>query len=130
MTDEPSLDDFASELLRRRQARENFSDFMAYMHGIPPPKHMKFLCDKLQEKMSRKGDRLLVCFPPGHGKSTVSSLYYPAFYLSKNPKHNIITVSHTESFAEQWGRKVRNLMMSDEYKFLFPEIKSETCRLQ
>ena len=96
---------------------------MTYMHGKPPPRHMEFLCNKLQDKMTRKGDRLLVCFPPGHGKSTVSSLYYPAFYLSRNPTHNIITVSHTESFAEQWGRKVRNIMLSDEYKMLFPEIK-------
>lgn len=120
---EPTLDEAAAEVLRRRQARENFSDFMAYMHGKSPPRHMEFLCNKLQEKMTRKGDRLLVCFPPGHGKSTVSSLYYPAFYLSKNPTHNIITVSHTESFAEQWGRKVRNIMLSDEYKVLFPEIE-------
>jgi len=97
---EPTLDQAAAEVIRRRQARENFSDFMTYMHGKPPPRHMEFLCNKLQDKMTRKGDRLLVCFPPGHGKSTVSSLYFPAFYLSKNPTHNIITVSHTESFAE------------------------------
>ena len=69
MVTEPSLDELAAEMLRRRKARENFSDFMDYMHGIAPPKHMKFLCDKLQEKMGRKGDRLLVCFPPGHGKA-------------------------------------------------------------
>jgi predicted phage terminase large subunit-like protein len=120
---EPTLDQAAAEVIRRRQARENFSDFMTYMHGKSPPRHMEFLCNKLQDKMTRKGDRLLVCFPPGHGKSTVSSLYYPAFYLSRNPTHNIITVSHTESFAEQWGRKVRNIMLSDEYKMLFPEIE-------
>jgi hypothetical protein len=62
---------------------------------------------------------MLTCFPPGHGKSTVSSLYYPAFYLARNPTHNIITVSHTESFAEQWGRKVRNLMLSDEFRTVY-----------
>ena len=66
---EPTLDEAAAEVLRRRQARENFSDFMAYMHGKSPPRHMEFLCNKLQEKMTRKGDRLLVCFPPGHGKA-------------------------------------------------------------
>ena len=117
---EPTLDELAAELLRRRRARENLAEYMHYMHGKKPPLHMKYLCGKLEEKMARKGDRLLICEPPGHGKSTVSSLYFPAFYLSKFPTHNVIAVSHTESFAEQWGRKVRNLLMSDEHRLLFP----------
>lgn len=116
-------------MLRRRRARENLADYMEYMSGRVPPRHMKFLSKKLEEKMERKGDRLLICEPPGHGKSHVGSLHFPAFYLSRFPDHNIITVSHTESFAEQWGRKVRNIMMSQEHKVLFPNISvSEDSR--
>lgn len=66
---EPEIEDLAAEMLFRNKARESFPDFMSYLFGTPPPRHMRFLCDKLQEKMNRKGDRLLVCFPPGHGKA-------------------------------------------------------------
>tara|TARA_R110000751_G_scaffold18476_5_gene56204 strand:- start:1011 stop:2558 length:1548 start_codon:yes stop_codon:yes gene_type:complete len=119
---EPGVDDIVSEMLRRRKARANLADYMGYIHGVAPPRHMKYLCGKLEDKMARRGDRLLICEPPGHGKSTVASLHFPSFYLSKFPTHNIVAVSHTEGFAEQWGRRVRNVMMSSEQKFLFPEI--------
>lgn len=72
---------------------------------VDAPTHM-FLC----------GRSLL----PTHN-STVVSHHFPAFYLSKFPDHNIISVTHTESFSETWGRKVRNLMLSPEHCKVFPD---------
>lgn len=112
----------AAELLRRKKARETLPDYIYYVSGKNPPRHMRFLCDKLEDLSARKTDRLLVAFPPGHGKSFCVSWHFPAYYLSKNPTHNIVAVSHTDSFAETWGRRVRNLMLSDEHKRLFPDI--------
>lgn len=112
----------AEELLRRRRARENLADYIAYVSGKSCPNHMQYLCGQLEDTMNRKDDRILICEPPGHGKSWVSSHHFPAFYLAKHPDHNVIAVSHTGEFAEQWGRKVRNLMMSDEHRRLFPNV--------
>lgn len=118
--DEPTEEDLLLEIARRRKARSNLADYIDYVSGKPTPYHMRFLCDKLERTMGREFDRTLICEPPGHGKSWVSSHHYPAFYLAKNPDHNVIAVSHTDKFAEQWGRKVRNLIMSDEHRRLFP----------
>lgn len=112
----------AEELLRRRKARESLAEYINYVSGKNPPRHMRFLCKKLEDLSSRSIDRLLVAEPPGHGKSFVVSWHYPAYYLSKFPDHNIVAVSHTDSFAETWGRRVRNLIMSDEHRRLFPNV--------
>lgn len=56
---------------------------------------------------------------PTHNSFTVSH-HFPAFYLSKFPDHNVIAATHTESFSETWGRKVRNLMMGTEHRSVFP----------
>jgi predicted phage terminase large subunit-like protein len=61
------------------------------------------------EKVSRgEIDRLLVCMPPGSGKSTYSSVLFPAWFLSNHPTASVIAASHTAELSEKWGRRVRN----------------------
>ena len=121
--------DAAKELLARRQARDTLSGYMEYVSGHATPRHIQLLCDKLEQCMARKIKRLLVCLPPGHAKSFTVSHHFPAYYLSKFPDHNVIAVTHTESFSETWGRKVRNLMLGDEHRIIFPDaVISEDSR--
>lgn len=55
-------------------------------------------------------DRLMIFMPPGAAKSTYGSMLFPAWYLARNPKHNIMACSHTQHLAERFGRRVRNLI--------------------
>ena len=68
-------------------------------------------------------DRVCVNMPPRHGKSQLVSLYFPAWFLGRNPDKKILMVSHTTDLAEGFGRKVRNLVGSDEYAAIFPKTK-------
>ncbi len=109
-----------AELLLRRKAQTNLADYIEYTSELVPPRHIKFLCEKLQDAMNRKVKRLLVCLPPGHAKSFTISWHFPGFYLGNFPDHNVVAITHTESFSETWGRRVRNLMLGDEHKLIFP----------
>lgn len=121
--------DAAKELLRRKNARKSLANYIEYVSGKTPARHMVFLCDKLERLTTSTYDRLLICEPPGAAKSFIASWHFPAFYLSAYPDHNIIAASHTDAFAEQWGRRVRNLMMGDEHRALFPSVSiSEDSR--
>ena len=52
-------------------------------------------------------------------KSEFASYLLPAWWLGKFPKDQIMQVSHTTELAENFGRKVRNLVDSDDYKQIF-----------
>ena len=62
-----------------------------------------------------RGDvrRLMIFTPPQHGKSTLCSHYFPAWYVGTNPHKRMILVSYEANFAASWGRKVRDVL--DEY---------------
>lgn len=60
--------------------------------------------------------------PPGSAKTTDVSHHFPARYLSQYPEYPIIGATHTDKFSEQNGRRVRNIIMSDEHRILYPEI--------
>lgn len=47
--------------------------------------------------------------PPRHGKSELTSRWFPAWVLSRDPTHRILLCSYAEDFASDWGRKVRDL---------------------
>ena len=55
-------------------------------------------------------------------KSEFASYLLPAWFLGKFPKKKIMQVSNTAELAEGFGRKVRNLVGSDEYREIFPEV--------
>ena len=70
-----------------------------------------------------KGDiqRLIVTFPPRHGKSELTSRRFPAYLLGRDPYRHIIFATYNQPFAEDFGRKVRDIMQSKAYQTVFPE---------
>jgi len=93
-------------------------------------KHHRVLADMLMALEQGVGgralggkDRVCVNMPPRHGKSQLISIYFPAWFLGRNPDKKILMVSHTTDLAETFGRKVRNLIASEEYAAIFPSTK-------
>ena len=68
-------------------------------------------------------DRICVNIPPRHGKSQLVSIYFPAWFLGRNPDKKVMMVSHTTDLAVDFGRKVRNLISTPDYQKIFPTVK-------
>jgi hypothetical protein len=66
--------------------------------------------------------RLIINMPPRHTKSEFASYLLPSWFLGKFPGKKVIQTSHTAELAVGFGRKVRNLVDSDRYKDLFPDV--------
>lgn len=74
------------------------------------PPHLQLLNSKLIDLASGKISRLIVSMPPRHGKSEFCSRYFPAWYLGRYPGRRVILTSYEATFAEAWGRRVRDLV--------------------
>ena len=65
--------------------------------------------------------RLIINMPPRHTKSEFASYLLPAWFLGQYPEKKIIQTAHTAELSVGFGRKVRNLVDSDDYKTIFPK---------
>lgn len=93
-----------------------------------PGRHHWFLNDYLLKVTSGEIDRLLMCLPPGHGKSMLTSEFFPAWYIGTHPDEPIILTSYEADLARSWGRKSRALIR-EFGSSLFPnviELKKDT----
>lgn len=113
------------EARKRRQMAQ--ADFLAFIGAVDPHykfgTHLKRLGNLLMEVEDGTKDRVAVSMAPRFGKSTMISIYYPAWYLGKHPDHKLIIASHTGDLAVDMARKVRNLMQSDLYQEFFPGVR-------
>lgn len=48
--------------------------------------------------------------PPRHGKSELSSHYFPAWFLSRFRDRSVMLASYSGDYATEWGRKVRQTL--------------------
>ena len=71
-----------------------------------------------------RGDlkRLIVNMPPRHTKSEFASYLLPAWFLGNFPDKKIIQTAHTAELSVGFGRKVRNLVDSDDFKKIFSQV--------
>ncbi len=113
----------AEELLARSRARKSLRYYVEYVSGMKAPRHKIFVAGKIDLAAEGKIQRLMLFEPPGHAKSFYASHHFPAQYISRFPNRRIIHVTHTQEFAEEWGRKVRNTIESDEHQRLFPKVQ-------
>jgi predicted phage terminase large subunit-like protein len=78
--------------------------------GLVPARHHELLINRLQDVADRQCDRLMVQMPPGSAKSTYGSVLFPAWFLARNRKAQVIAVAHTASLAGYFGQGVRRVI--------------------
>jgi len=113
------------ELEKREHQIKSTSSFLDFVTAI----WSEFISGEHHAKMAKAFDdiasgklkRLIINMPPRHTKSEFASHLFPAYLLGKNPKLKIIEATHTADLAINFGRKVRDLIDSEEYNQLFPE---------
>lgn len=116
----PSPREAAIELLARRSARVSLAKWIDYRDaGYRPAKHHRLLIDHLEAVERGEIRRLMVCMPPGSAKSTYTSIEFPPWFMGRNAMLNIIASSHTQELAERFGRRVRNIVGSTEFRGVF-----------
>lgn len=107
----------------REKGADKFLDFVHTMWpGFIDGAHHKLMAKKFQEIAEGKCKRLIINMPPRHTKSEFASYMLPAWFLGKFPQKKIIQCSNTAELAVGFGRKVRNLVDSDVYKKIFPNV--------
>ena len=57
--------------------------------------------------------------PPRHTKSEFASYLFPAWFLGRYPNKKIIQTAHTAELSVGFGRKVGNLIQSEDYQKIF-----------
>ena len=85
--------------------------------------HHRRLAKLFEEVAAGKKKRVIVNIAPRHGKSELISYLAPAWFLGKFPHKKVIMASHTADLAVNFGRRVRNLVSSDSYKDIFPQVE-------
>jgi predicted phage terminase large subunit-like protein len=101
----------AAELLARRRARESFPGFCEWKLRETDFKmalHHRVIAEALDDVERGECDRLMLMLPPGSAKSTYASVFFPEYFLGRNPQLQVISASHTVELAEAFGRRVRN----------------------
>jgi len=104
-------------------AKDDLIAFCKYMdRAYKVGRHHRILADELMDIERGDKDRVCVNIPPRHGKSQLVSTYYPAWFIGRNPGKKVMLVSHTTDLAVDFGRKVRNIIDSEPYRQVFPNL--------
>jgi predicted phage terminase large subunit-like protein len=110
----------AIELLGRRKARAALLEFAAYTNpAYRAAPHHALIAEKLEAVERGEIKRLMIAMPPRHGKSELASRRFPAWFMGRNADKQIIAASYNSDLANDFGREVRNIVDSPEFRALF-----------
>lgn len=104
------------ELLRRKKAFGSLAAFSKEHLKVVPALHHQMICYEIDNLLRDEYDDLVITTPPGSAKSTYTSIGLPAYFIGNNPDKVILTASHGFDLAERWGKKVKHIVASEEFK--------------
>lgn len=115
-----------SKLERMKQRELSQTKFIKFVEAVWPSfisgRHHQRMADAFERVANGTCKRLIINMPPRHTKSEFASYLLPAWFLGKFPNKKVIQCSNTGELAVGFGRKVRNLVDSDVYHDIFPEL--------
>lgn len=114
------------ELASRALASRSLLEFTKRSHGSYQVSwHHRMIAERLEAVERGEVDRLMINMPPRHGKSELSSIRFPVWFLGRNPTKRVIAVSYSRELATDFGRKTRNLVKSEQFTNVFDASLSE-----
>lgn len=121
-----SRQDAARELIARRQARNNLIAFAQYTYPgyVADPMH-ELIASKLDRVVAGEIRRLMIFAPPQHGKSLLTSVLFPAYWMGKRPNDPVIISSYAADLAHSKSRESRGIVEGHEYRALFGDLVSK-----
>ena len=114
------------KLEKMKQRELSQTRFIKFVEAVWPSfisgRHHQRMADAFERVANGTCKRLIINMPPRHTKSEFASYLLPAWFLGKYPSKKVIQCSNTGELAVGFGRKVRNLVDSDVYHEIFPEL--------
>lgn len=87
---------------------------MAY-HGrdvpLVPYPHQRLIDEYLVRAVEGEIKQLMLCAPPQHGKSELTSRYLTAWALGRFPSRRVILTSYEADYAKRWGGLARDVLL-------------------
>ena len=101
------------------------TNMLGFATGVYPgfkigPHHRK-LAKIFTDVIEGRKSRVIINIAPRMGKSEFASYLFPAYFLGKFPNKKIIMATHTAGLSEDYGRRVRNLVESEDFYEIFPQ---------
>ena len=105
-------------------AQHNMLGFATAVYpGFKIGAHHRKLAKIFTDVIEGRKKRVIINIAPRMGKSEFSSYLFPAYFLGKYPDKKIIMATHTAGLSEDYGRRVRNLLDSEDYHAIFPDTR-------
>ena len=73
-----------------------------------PAKHLAYVSERIAKAIARGRARVIVNFPPRHGKSFLISKWLPIWFLDNFPTKKVIMTMYGDDGAMEWGLVVRD----------------------
>ena len=112
------------EKLKERELCQ--TKFIKFVEKVWPSfisgRHHKRMAEAFERVADGRCKRLIINMPPRHTKSEFASYLLPAWFLGRFPGKKVIQTSHTAELAVGFGRKVRNLVDTETYHEIFPDL--------
>lgn len=116
----------ADELLHlaAEKAQESLYSYTKLTYPQYAPNwHHKLIIEFLQKVECGDIDRLMILIPPRYGKSELSSIRFPAWFIGRNPSKKMILASYGDQFSSNFSKHARNLCQSGIHREIFPDCK-------
>jgi phage terminase large subunit-like protein len=107
-----------------KQAAE--TDLLTFIRLIAPHRMLGAVHEELCSWWNREDakDNQLVLLPRDHQKSAMIA-YRVAWWITKYPETTVLYVSATANLAEKQLKAVKDILLSDIYRFYWPEMVNE-----
>lgn len=79
-----------------------------------PARHHQLLISHLEMIARGEIDRLMVCMPPGHAKSSYSSILFPPWIFAQRPNLDLIGASHGSDLADDFSGRIQRTIEQNQ----------------
>jgi phage terminase large subunit-like protein len=115
-----------AEMARRELIKKDFLEHcMAFHPDFKPGWVHRDLSIRLtqfyEDLKAGKRPRLMILFPPRHGKSATASILFSSWLLGLDPKLKIMNIGYNLDLPLEFSKEVREILKSKAYSEVFPE---------